>query len=354
MTNSVLRLSCLAFARSSALEAAISYSIPTLLAAHGPQTVPALASLSNPPLSPSALAQTLTLLASHGIFAYDSATGLIANNRPSLLLTEHHWTRWRLWGLLYPSAFAEIFRALPASLPAGEERSAMHIACGATAPDEPLYTLLARQPWADRFHEVLGAGAAALAPGLLADYNWSEIEEARLSVCDLGGGNGELLATLLGAHPRLKGAILELERTAEIARRNFFDPMGRFRAVRDRVVTVHVGDFFTNVPPYPVYTIRWTLHNWDDERAETILERAKEAIIRDAGCRLLIIDAVVTMARLSRPALYGSAVMMSGAKEGRERTEGEWRDLIAKSGWRLDAIYRLRNCVPSVLDLRLQ
>lgn len=226
-----------------------------------------------------------------------------------------------------------------------------------------------RLPWARDFHETLGAGATAMAPGMLADYPWAEVanvggygaaeaeEGGEIIVCDLGGGNGEFLWTLLSAHNSMRGALLEIGEAAAVARANFFgDGKGteaRFADVAARVVAVDAGDFFVKVPSYPVYTIRWTLHNWADEQAEIILINVRKAIVHRAESRLLVIESVVQSGRMGRPAVYGSVIMAAGSKGGRERTEGEWRDLCGRTGWSLHSIHRLRNCIPCVLDLRL-
>ena len=224
----------------------------------------------------------------------------------------------------------------------------MHIACGAEA-SEGLYSLLGRQRWAREFHETLGAGARASAPGLVGGYPWKEVEKLG-SLCDLGGGNGELVATLLEANEGLRGLVLEIGKTADFARGNFAEG-GKFAGVGSRAEVVE-GDFFKEVPQFPVYTCRWTFHNWDDEKAGVILRRAREGLVKVEGARMLIVDAVVTMGRMGRPAMYGSAVMMSGAKGGKERTEDEWRALCEGSGWRVEKIYRLRTCLTCIIDLR--
>ena len=113
---------------------------------------------------------------------------------------------------------------------------------------------------------------------MLADYVlWDEVKHS--VVCDLGGGNGQFLAELLRRFPAMRGAMLELEGTARVAQELYFGQRRHgedeeestegkaakgsrqqqpppFVDVASRVLAVHAGDFFVEVPPYTVYTIR--------------------------------------------------------------------------------------------------
>ncbi|KAF4633863.1 hypothetical protein G7Y89_g4248 [Cudoniella acicularis] len=357
--------SCLlfiAFTTSKALASAVHYKIPDLLNQHGRLSAIALAKLTTPPTEPGALLQLLRLLAnSVGIFEYDPEDETFSNNPASSLLATDHWTRWHLWAHLYPTAFYDIFANLENSISESEPQTATQIQYKAEAT-EPFYALLSRLPWARQFFETIGAGSTAMAPGMLADYPWTEVNEG--PVCDIGGGNGEFLFTLLQANEKMTGAILELKGSVAMkaATDNFAaagesegeQTGGKFAAVNQRVFSVHAGDFFVEVPPYPVYTIRWTLHNWGEEQSELILRNIRSAIqkARKPNSRLLIIESVVTDSRMGRPAMYGSVIMMAGSKGGKERTEKEWRQLCARTRWTVHGIHVLKNCIPCILDLR--
>ena len=195
-----------------------------------------------------------------------------------------------------------------------------------------------------------------MAPGLLADYPWHELLPG--PVCDLGGGNGEFLFTILDRFSEMTGAVLELEDSTALrsAVQNFNSETGKFSSVNSRLIDVHSGNFLREVPSYPFYTIRWTLHNWGDDETVQILKNVRTAILKSEqrqGRRLLVVEAVVKPNEvLSRPAMYGSLVMMSGAKNGKERSEREWQELCQRSGWRIHRVFDLRNCIPNILDLR--
>lgn len=113
--------------------------------------------------------------------------------------------------------------------------------------------------------------------------------------------------------------------------------------------------------------VRWTLHNWGDDDAVRILvnvkagllvaeeqqqqEQPQENIMVAVEPRLLVIEAVAGLSRLDRPAMYGSLVMWLGSK-GRERTVQEWQALAENAGWRIYGVWKLRGCIPCMIDLR--
>jgi hypothetical protein len=90
---------------------------------------------------------------------------------------------------------------MPATIRARVACSAAQIAYGT---DRNIYAYFATERGLqDKFHATLGAGAAAQAPGMLADYPWGELGDA--TVLDVGGEGGDFVVALL------RGTILELE-----------------------------------------------------------------------------------------------------------------------------------------------
>lgn len=116
---------------------------------------------------------------------------------------------------------------------------------------------------------MLSGSAIAKAPGMLEDYPWDEIAEQ--TVFDLGGGSGGMLALLLRKHSCMKGGILELAKSIELAQTNFFDPERCYADVAAQVPKENliIGDYTKGVPSCEVYTMKWCLHDWDDDDAIT-------------------------------------------------------------------------------------
>ena len=55
------------------------------------------------------------------------------------------------------------------------------------------------------------------------------------------------------------------------------------------------GDFFQSVPAGgDAYILKWIIHDWNDERATTILRNCRNAITSDG--RLLLVDVVIPQA----------------------------------------------------------
>ncbi|RJL27232.1 methyltransferase [Bailinhaonella thermotolerans] len=115
---------------------------------------------------------------------------------------------------------------------------------------------------------------------VIAGHDWTAVRR----VADVGGGNGVLLARLLGAHPHLAGMLVERPGPAEAA-------VTVLEPVRDRA-EIHPGDFFGPLPRgADVYLLSRVIGDWDDERATAVLRRCAEAA-RDAGesGRVLVLE----------------------------------------------------------------
>jgi SAM-dependent methyltransferase len=177
------------------------------------------------------------------------------------------------------------------------------------------------------YNDAMAASAEERAAGVVGTYDFSAVG----TVADVGGGNGTLLAAILGAHPTMKGIILE--RTAlGPAIHERLEAAGV--AGRCRVVA---GDFFQAVPAgADVYLLSHIIHNWDDDRSAAILRNCRAAVA-PAGVLLLVeqvlprrVDASTTAQR----ALMADIHMMV-ITGGQERTETEYGTLLASAGFRL-------------------
>jgi hypothetical protein len=100
------------------------------------------------------------------------------------------------------------------------------------------------------------------------------------------------------------------------------------------------GDFFTSVPEgADCYLTKSVIHDWDDDRAATILASIRR-VIPDGG-RLLVVEPVMP----ASPAGSADVLMMVMSDlnmlvctGGKERTEAEFRELFAAGGFSLDRI----------------
>jgi hypothetical protein len=168
-------------------------------------------------------------------------------------------------------------------------------------------------------------------------------------VLDVGGGYGGALATLLRRYDRMSGATLDLgylekDSTEYLARSGVAD-RARFLA----------GDFFESVPAgYDCYLLKYIIHDWADADALQILRRCAAAAGR--ASEVVLLERVLPDVLEERPdhraiAQIDLAMMTTG---GKERTEREYRELLAAAGLRMTAVIptsspcRVIHAVPSV------
>ena len=138
------------------------------------------------------------------------------------------------------------------------------------------------------------------------------------TVVDVGGGNGSLLVELLRLHPGLHGIVFDLPETVRDE-----------AALGERIEFVE-GSFFERVPPGDVFILGTILHDWDDERAASILRTIRSAAAAES--RLLVIDAVVPPGKEQGGRKWLDLLMLTVAG-GKERTEAQWRELFAVGGF---------------------
>lgn len=147
-------------------------------------------------------------------------------------------------------------------------------------------------------------------------------------VMDLGGGHGQLLAEVLRARPGLRGVLFDLDHAVEGAPAHLLAA-----GVADRV-TVTPGDFFAALPrPVDAVLLKSVLHDWDDQHAVHILQRARDALA-PAG-RVLVIERVMPDQVEDRPehrtATRSDLNMLVGLG-GRERTAENYDALLQSAG----------------------
>ena len=172
------------------------------------------------------------------------------------------------------------------------------------------------------FNTVMNQGSASTIDALLAAYDFSHFER----LVDVGGGEGALLRGILAATPKLKGVLFDLPqvvaRASEILRGDV--------AARCQIVG---ASFFDSVPEgADAYLLKGVIHDWPDEDALRILSNTRRAIRSDGT--LLLIERFVDSG--SRPAgLIDLLMLVIG---GRERTEAEFRSLLAAADFSLTRV----------------
>jgi hypothetical protein len=203
-----------------------------------------------------------------------------------------------------------------------------------------LFKYLARHPEAGAvFDSAMTSRSSQENDAITAAYDFSGIR----TIIDVGGGRGALLATLLRADPGLRGILFDRPPVAAEAR-------GRLeRAGLDGRCEVVGGDFFESIPAGgDAYLLQRVIHDWDDDQALAILRNCRRAM---NDSRLLIIELVIPAGNDRSLSKLFDLVMLVQCG-GQERTEAEYRTLLAAAGFELTAVTPTRalvnvlECVP--------
>jgi C-methyltransferase len=155
-------------------------------------------------------------------------------------------------------------------------------------------------------------------------------------VLDLGGGYGGVLSVLLAAHPRMTGAVCDLEYLAGPASR-YLQEAGV--GARAKFVA---GDFFASVPgPYAAYVLKFIIHDWDDELALKILWNIHRSAAPSSTLILLeqVIPEHLSTTASDQAVIRADLTMMTIGS--RERTVTEYRRLLSQAHWSLTRVIRI-------------
>ena len=154
------------------------------------------------------------------------------------------------------------------------------------------------------------------------------------TIVDVGGGNGALLLGILKAYAHLQGVVADRPDVVERAKKEI---AASGLGARCRAVAI---DFFREVPGgADAYVLKHVIHDWDDERARTILANCRRVVPPNG--RLLLVEGVYPPRIDGSPESRGAAandVNMLVSTGGRQRSEAEFRSLYSAAGFRLTKI----------------
>jgi SAM-dependent methyltransferase/DNA-binding transcriptional ArsR family regulator len=294
------------------------FGIPDLMA-EGPRPVAELAAASG--TDPRALYRILRALTAAGLVTEPAAgrfgltpvtqplrTGVPRSSRDAAVIFGEEVFR----------SFAEIGYTLRTGKPAFDK-----------VYGTPFYDYLADNPDAAETFSTAMGGAGL--PAVLASLDLDGLR----TVVDVGGGNGGLLCRVLRTHPQTRGILLDL-RPALVQARERVAKAG----FADRVEFAE-GSFFDTMPAgADAYVLCRVLHNWPDEDALRLLRRIRGAMAADG--RLIVIEDFVAQAAGPDSDVPPSGqvmdllilLMLSGC----DRTEAEYRDLLARAGFAIRAV----------------
>jgi hypothetical protein len=317
-----LRRLIVGYRLSQALHVAARLGVADLLN-NGPMSVDELARAVG--AHPAALYRLMRLLASEGVFAESEPrrfelTALampLRSDVPGSLraraILDGEEAHWKAWG------------HLTHSVATGEP--AFDRAHGA-----PFFEYMkAHAAVASSFNTVMTDQNAAAAQAVVEAYDFSGLG----TLVDVGGGHGSLLAAILAEYPPLRGILHDQPHVVAGAR-----PTLEAAGVADRCDIIG-GDFFASVPAGgDAYLLKHILHNWDEPRCAAILKNGRDALPADG--RLLVVETLIPAGNEPSYGKYldlGMLVLLPG----RERTEAEYGELLAATGFELSRVIATRS-----------
>ena len=194
------------------------------------------------------------------------------------------------------------------------------------------FELMGRTPeHVDKFNAAMTELTRLVTPNILRSYDFSGIAH----LMDVGGGSGELLGAIAQQNRKLRGTVFDLPRCAEAASTHL-----RQIGISDRVEFV-AGDFFKSVPAIAdAIILKSVIHDWNDARSISILRNCHQAL--PSGGKLLLVERLMPespgMTDDDKAHAMSDLNMLCGPG-GCERTEGQYRELLRRSGFDLAAIH---------------
>ena len=207
----------------------------------------------------------------------------------------------------------------------------------AKAHGMPLFEYLSQHPAdASYFNEAMVGFHGHEPPAVAQAYDFARFE----NVVDVGGGTGNLLATILSRHAGPRGVLFDRQHVVLEA-----PTLLKARGVEERV-TIEAGDFFETVPAGgDAYVLSHVIHDWNEARCLTILGHCRKAMKPDG--RLLIVEMVLPAGDTPHPGKVLDIVMLV-FPGGQERTEAEYASLLGKAGFRLSRVVPTASAVSVV------
>ena len=173
------------------------------------------------------------------------------------------------------------------------------------------------------FNDSMSGMTAAANEAITSLYDFSRFE----TIVDVGGGHGGLITSILKTNQQVKGVLYDAQQVIDGARSRI-----EAAGVADRCETI-AGNFFNSVPEGgDAYIMKWIIHDWDDQKAVTILKNCRKQVKPNG--RLILVDCVVP--ETNEPDFSKfidlNMLVMTG---GKERTAKEFEELLAAAGFKL-------------------
>lgn len=182
--------------------------------------------------------------------------------------------------------------------------------------------------FAGLFHDAMSETSNLMSAPLLAAYRFEDGKR----IVDVGGGHGELLASILRSAPTATGVLFDLPEVTPFAI-SVLEAHGVGQRCR-----VESGSFFEAVPEAgDIYLLKQILHDWDDDDAAQILSRVRRAMA--VGKTLLLMEMLLPAGNAPHLGKLTDLEMLVSVG-GRERTREQLRALLERTHFRLRRVVR--------------
>ena len=178
--------------------------------------------------------------------------------------------------------------------------------------------------------ELIEHRGQAVAPVIANAYDFSSFN----TIVDIGGGDGALLTGILSAHPKLRGTLFDRPDVIERARGVLASSPLQSR------IDLAPGSFFEVVPAgLDAYLLEHVIHDWNDADAGAILKACRRAM--PAHAKLLLVEGLYPQRvepSFESQGATANDVNMLVCTGGRQRSEAEFRELLAAASFQLTRI----------------
>jgi acetylserotonin O-methyltransferase len=160
-------------------------------------------------------------------------------------------------------------------------------------------------------------------PKVVAAFDLSRFHR----LVDLGGATGHLAMAACERYPNLRAAVFDLPRVIDVAR----EEVQRLPEMTSRIDLIG-GEFFADdLPEGDLYAVGQILHDWSDEKIRALLDKIYRRLPEGGG--LLVVEKLLDEDKTGPASVLMQSLNMLLCTEGRERTLGEYRQLLEAAGF---------------------
>lgn len=180
----------------------------------------------------------------------------------------------------------------------------------------------------DTFGEAMARMTGFELPSILASYPWPPTG----TICDIAGGTGSLLGSIIERRPKTSGVLVDFADRFSAAQVRL-----RELGVADRVQT-KAGNMFELIDvAADLYLLKDILHDWDDDSCRQILRTVRAAA--PTGSTLLIIEQLQPPNASTFPTSLVDMHMLTQTDGGRQRSAAELHELMSAAEFKPGPIY---------------